>query len=248
MRSTSRILSAMPPKKAKKEEDKGDKDKKKADASTVSDAIRFFPEQKRLERLEEENMRILLSFKGLHEHLQAQVVDQEDVLQHFEREMGAKDSEIQALLSEIKTQQTIAADAVALSQQEISRVKSDCEQKLAAKDAEVQGLEEQLHSSQTLRDRIAALEKNLAESQRVLEEERLFCRDEIVRIASDHEAKVSSLRQSFLEKSGGLDSQLETRAQVTSTSSISKLQFPNDRVCRCAPSRSFPTYFLRART
>jgi hypothetical protein len=72
------LFRAMPPKKAKsdekKKDDKGDKDKKKPDAASVSDAIRFFPEQKRLERLEEENVRILLSFKGLHEQLRAQVL------------------------------------------------------------------------------------------------------------------------------------------------------------------------------
>lgn len=174
----------MPPKKAKKDDekkkdDKGDKDKKKdkSDPAAALDAIRFFPEQKRLERLEEENIRILFSFKGLHEQLQAQVVDQvccatsaayccgqipvlkrgfqEDILQHFEREMSAKDLQIQSLLSDIKTQQTVAADAVALSQvrlitesdigsiladaaqEETTRAKLECNALLAAKDAQV---------------------------------------------------------------------------------------------------------------
>jgi hypothetical protein len=213
----------MPPKKAKKDDDKGDKDKKKTDAGAVSDAIRFFPEQKRLERLEEENTRILLSFKGLHGHLQAQVLDQEDILQHFEREMGAKDKEIQALLSEIKVQQALAADAVALSQQEVSRAKADCLQTLAAKDAEVQELRDNLHSTESLRERIAALEQQLQESTAVLDEERLFCRDEIVRIASEHEAKVSALRLSYQDKSGGIDAQLEARAQARAQQIISDI-------------------------
>ncbi len=51
--------------------------------------------------------------------------------------MTAKDLQIQALLSDIKTQQTVAADAVALSKEETSRAKLECNELLAAKDAKV---------------------------------------------------------------------------------------------------------------
>jgi hypothetical protein len=193
---------AMPPKKAKKEEkkkdDKGDKDKKKSDANAVSDAIRFFPEQKRLERLEEENVRILLSFKGLHEQLRAQVLDQEDILQHFEREMGAKDAQILALNSEIQTQQSHASSALERSQKEISLAKLECERQLAEQEAKVRELEESLESTQSLRERFSALEQQLKECQEVLAEERLFCRNEVLRIASDHEAKLLAVRRIHL--------------------------------------------------
>ena len=169
----------MPPKKAKKDddkkkEDKGDKGGKRSDAPGALDAIRFFPEQKRLERLEEENVRILLSFKGLHEQLQAQVVDQEDILQHFEREMGAKDKEIQALLADIQVQQTLAADAVALSQKEILRAKMECEQQLAEQEAKIRALEDIVEGTQSLRERLSTVERQLKESQDVLAEERLY--------------------------------------------------------------------------
>jgi hypothetical protein len=165
-----------------------------------------------LERLEEENIRLLLSFKGIHEQLQAQVVDQEDILQHFEREMSSRDLQIQGLMADIKAQQTIASDAVARSQQQISRVTDDCAKLLAEKESKIAELEARLLSSESLRDRVASLELQLRESEGLLAEERLFCRREIVRIAADHESKLFAMRQSYEAKTGGLDSQLEQRA------------------------------------
>ncbi len=146
---------------------------------------------------------------------------QEDILQHFEREMSAKDLQIQALLSDIQTQRTAAADAVALSQREISKAKVECENVLAVQSAKLQELEDRLQSSDSLRQKISSLEQQLHESEVVLQEERLFCRDELVRIASDHSAKVSQLQHSLHEKSSGLDSALEARAQARAQQIIS---------------------------
>ncbi len=85
----------------------------------------------------------------------------------------------------------------------------------------MQELEDKLQSTASLRERIAHLELQLQEKEAVLAEERLFCRDELVRIASDHTTKVSELRRSLQEKSGGMDSVLEARAQARAQQIIS---------------------------
>ena len=85
-------------------------------------------------------------------HTNTQVLDQEDILQHFEREMGAKDTQIQSLLSDIKVQHTRATDAVAHSEIEISRQKLECERLVMEKEARLLALEEELQSTETLRE------------------------------------------------------------------------------------------------
>ena len=66
--------------------------------------------------------------------------------------MGAKDTQIQSLLSDIKVQTTRAADAVAHSEIEISRQKVECERVVGEKEVRLLALEEELRSTDTLRE------------------------------------------------------------------------------------------------